>query len=292
MGKGNKNKKGGGHNKGAEKGQTEKPAAPPNQPPQVQDIPRTDLYSIIEKLKKSLRRLKKFETPKTDEKQKQGRPLMPPLKHAPGQKTNENTSIGGLFAPSEIFDKYKKARQGILNKIDELSTPSDVRNAKGSIRETEKQFIVDLGDRVKAVRAGGRQILGMQELAHYTKTLYVYLKLLMLAANKAGGSPQETYDEQLKALDTPGAGSYSDVLTKDRVLILLFQAKKHSLLSVCDTEKAQALDKLETGQEGSDLDPKTKLDKSEKEATDEFKLAQQELWEKNTPIDKMLDCIG
>tara|TARA_X000000368_G_scaffold227133_1_gene179282 strand:- start:340 stop:1167 length:828 start_codon:yes stop_codon:yes gene_type:complete len=274
MGKGKKNKKDGGHKKTA--------------PAHVPQIPRTELYSIIKKLKTHLHELKQLETPKTDEEPKKAKPLMRRLKHAPGGKNDENTSIGGLFSPSEIFDKYKKDRQGILNTIRAQASESEVLKAQESILEIEKQFIVDLGDQVKARRG---IIDPVDEMAHYTKKLYGYLKLLMLAANKANVSPQDTYDKEVSGLDSPDAGSYTDVLKKDRVLILRFEAKKHSLLSEFYTEKAQALENLPTGEEGSDLALQTKLDKNEKDATDTFKRAQQELWVKHNPIAKMLACL-
>jgi len=280
MGKGKKNKKGGGHKKGTENGNTK--------PPHVPDIPRTELYSIVKNLKTHLYALKQFETPKTHETPDNGRPLMKQLEHAPGQKNHEKASTGGLFSPSEIFDTYKKARQEILNSIHAHWSESEKLAAQQSIHATEKQFIEDLGDHVKEVRG---KIDTVEQMAGYTKKLYGYLKLLMKAANKAGVSNQETCHGQLRALDSSKAGSYADVLKNDQILILELQAKKHSLLSVFYTEKANALKETPTGVEGSDSAPKAKLDKNEKEATDTFKLAQQKLWTDNNPIDKMIACI-
>jgi len=163
---------------------------------------------------------------------------------------------------------------------------------KNSIFATEKEFIEDLGEQVKEVRGNIKHV---EKMAGYTKKLYEYLQLLTKAANKAGLSDKDEYDKQLVALDSPDdspdEGCYADVLRKERILIYYFQAKKHSLLSEFYTEKAEALKLLETGVEGSDLDPKTKLDANEKDATDAFKLEQQKLWIDNNPIDKMLACI-
>lgn len=280
MGKGKKSKKGGGTKKEAKKGQTKSLHVP--------GIPRTDLYSIINKLKTHLYALKQFETPKTNEKPDIGRPLMKQLEHAPGRETHENGSTGGLFSPSHIFDKYKKARQGILHNIHAQSSESERLSAQQSIRATEKQFIEDLGDQVTAVKG---KINTVDKMAGYTKKLYGYLKLLMTAANEAGASNQETYYKQLRMLDISAAGSYADVLKQDQILILEFGAKKHSLLSAFDTEKAEALKLTDTGEEGSDLAARATLDKKEKEATDDFKLAQQNLWINNNPIEKMIACI-
>lgn len=285
MGKGKQNKKGGGHEKGKENGNTK--------PPHVPEIPRTELYSIVENLKTHLSKLQKLENPKppeTDKNPKKGHALMKLLQHAPGRQKHENTSIGGVFSPSVIFDTYKKARKEISNKIHAKSSDSDVDKAQESMRKTEIDFIVDLGDQIKEVRENGG-MKPVNEMAHYTKTLYGYLKLLMLAANRADLSPQDLYDKEVKALDCNDTGSYADVLKQDTVLILKFEAKKHSLLSAFDTEKAEALKLIATGVEGSDLAPKATLDKNEKEETNNFKIAQQKIWIENSPIEKMLACF-